>query len=91
MKFLIFFRSKARTDTVIGDEVLKLPPGASSEYNVHFPFKRGDINLHPGIGTFSTLFTSVAFQMTFDLASRWWDDLDIGGFAGPESARWAIP
>ena len=35
-------------EVVVGDRVLHLPPAL--EYNVHFPFRRGDLNLHPGIG-----------------------------------------
>ncbi len=35
-------------ETVVGDGVLDLDPGA--EFNIHFPFRRGDLNLHPGVG-----------------------------------------
>ncbi|XP_065223415.1 actin-related protein 8 [Planococcus citri] len=33
---------------VIGDEILNLDP--QSDYNVHFPIRRGELNLHKGIG-----------------------------------------
>ena len=35
-------------EIVIGNDVLYVDP--SKPYNVHFPFARGDINLHDGIG-----------------------------------------
>lgn len=37
-----------KEDTVIGDNVLELDP--NGEFNVHFPIRRGDFNLHPGVG-----------------------------------------
>lgn len=36
-------------ELVFGDAVLDLVDH-STEFNVFFPFRRGDINLHPGIG-----------------------------------------
>ncbi|XP_066986004.1 actin-related protein 8 isoform X2 [Macrobrachium rosenbergii] len=35
-------------DYVVGDEMLSLHPDL--EYNVHFPFVRGDLNIHSGLG-----------------------------------------
>ncbi|CAB3385566.1 Hypothetical predicted protein [Cloeon dipterum] len=35
-------------DVVIGDEVLKIHPDAN--YNIHYPIRRGLLNLHPGVG-----------------------------------------
>ncbi|KAK7085058.1 Actin-related protein 8 [Halocaridina rubra] len=35
-------------DYVIGDEILSLHP--KLDYNVHFPFKRGDLNIHSNLG-----------------------------------------
>ncbi|KAF6205312.1 hypothetical protein GE061_019482 [Apolygus lucorum] len=36
------------TDVVVGNDVLQLSP--HSNYNVHFPWKRGDLNIHNGVG-----------------------------------------
>ncbi|XP_058125454.1 actin-related protein 8 [Anopheles ziemanni] len=36
------------SDVVIGEEVLQLNP--NGEYNVHFPIRRGELNLHDGVG-----------------------------------------
>lgn len=35
-------------DVVIGDDVIKLNP--NGEFNLHFPIRRGDFNLHGGVG-----------------------------------------
>ncbi|XP_022914944.1 actin-related protein 8 [Onthophagus taurus] len=35
-------------DVVIGNDVLRLPP--KSDFNIHFPFRRGDFNVHSGLG-----------------------------------------
>lgn len=35
-------------DIVIGDDVIHLNP--HGEFNVHFPIRRGELNLHAGIG-----------------------------------------
>eukprot|EP00092_Neocalanus_flemingeri_P004040 GFUD01004349.1.p1 GENE.GFUD01004349.1~~GFUD01004349.1.p1 ORF type:complete len:538 (+),score=120.50 GFUD01004349.1:322-1935(+) len=35
-------------EVIVGDEVLTIP--SALPYNVHFPFKRGDLNLHSGVG-----------------------------------------
>ena len=43
--------SKKITSTlqvVVGEPVSRIP--SSLPYNVHFPFRRGDLNLHPGVG-----------------------------------------
>ncbi|XP_068084307.1 actin-related protein 8 isoform X2 [Anabrus simplex] len=39
---------KPEDDVVVGDEVLYLNPNL--DYNIHFPYKRGDLNIHSGIG-----------------------------------------
>lgn len=44
----LIFRVETKSDVVIGDDVFKLHPDMN--YNVHFPFKRGDINVHSGVG-----------------------------------------
>ncbi|XP_047000292.1 actin-related protein 8 isoform X3 [Schistocerca americana] len=36
------------TDVVIGDEVMHINPNL--DYNIHFPYRRGDLNLHAGPG-----------------------------------------
>lgn len=33
---------------MIGDEVLELDP--NGPFNVHFPIRRGDFNIHSGVG-----------------------------------------
>lgn len=35
-------------DVVIGDQVIALDP--NGDFNLHFPIRRGDLNLHNGIG-----------------------------------------
>ena len=35
-------------EVVVGQPVARIPPLLS--YNIHFPFRRGDLNLHPGVG-----------------------------------------
>lgn len=35
-------------DRVVGDDIFKLDTKAS--YNIHFPIRRGLLNLHPGVG-----------------------------------------
>jgi actin-related protein 8 len=39
---------KSDEETIIGDDVLSLDP--SDNYNIHFPMKRGELNLHSGVG-----------------------------------------
>ncbi|KAJ8667492.1 hypothetical protein QAD02_009155 [Eretmocerus hayati] len=39
---------KKEQEVVIGDDILTLDP--ESGYNLHFPYKRGDLNLHSGPG-----------------------------------------
>ena len=47
---ILFFvhRLDTKSDFVVGDDVLDLHPDAP--YNIHFPFKRGDINVHDDVG-----------------------------------------
>ena len=35
-------------EVLVGDEVLDLPN--TPQFNIHFPFRRGDVNLHSDIG-----------------------------------------
>lgn len=42
------YYNPTETDIVIGDDVMRLDP--DGEFNLHFPFKRGDLNLHSDIG-----------------------------------------
>jgi len=37
-------------ETIVGDDVVTGGIAANSEYNVHFPWRRGRFNLHSGIG-----------------------------------------
>jgi actin-related protein 8 len=39
---------KREQDTIVGDEILTLNP--NDQYNIHFPYKRGDLNVHSGPG-----------------------------------------
>ena len=48
VKTFLIFRLETKSDVVIGDDVLRLHTDLN--YNVHFPFKRGDINVHTGVG-----------------------------------------
>ena len=40
--------SVSEEEVIVGDEVLDLPN--TPQYNIHFPFRRGDVNLHSDIG-----------------------------------------
>lgn len=42
------FYNPKDTDVVIGDDVVHLDP--NGEFNVHFPIRRGDLNLHANVG-----------------------------------------
>ena len=35
-------------EVIVGDDVLDLPH--TPQYNIHFPFRRGDVHLHADIG-----------------------------------------
>jgi len=37
-------------DVVVGDDILRIPKSGLPQYNLHFPFRRGDLNLHPDVG-----------------------------------------
>ena len=41
-------RSVPDEEVIVGDEVLDLPN--TPQFNIHFPFRRGDVNLHSDIG-----------------------------------------
>lgn len=42
------FYNPSDLDVVIGDDVIKLNP--NGDFNLHFPIRRGDFNLHGGVG-----------------------------------------
>lgn len=44
-----FLRYSSTEEVIVGEDALRLHP--NSNYNIHFPYKRGDINVHDGIGT----------------------------------------
>ncbi|MCL4125792.1 UNVERIFIED_CONTAM: hypothetical protein GTU68_030768, partial [Idotea baltica] len=35
-------------DIIVGDEVLSMKQ--NGDYNIHFPYCKGDLNIHPGVG-----------------------------------------
>ena len=37
-------------NVIVGDDVLKIPSAIKNSYNIHFPYRRGDINIHKDIG-----------------------------------------
>ena len=37
-------------DVVVGDDILRIPQSTIQNYNLHFPFRRGDLNLHSDVG-----------------------------------------
>ena len=37
-------------DVIVGDDVFNIPNSLLQSYNIHFPFRRGDLNIHSGIG-----------------------------------------
>lgn len=39
---------KTEGDTVLGNDIFRLNPNES--FNIHFPYKRGDFNIHSGPG-----------------------------------------
>lgn len=47
--YFFSFSLVTQQEVIVGDEVLQIPSN-SKEYNVHFPFKNGDVNRHSGIG-----------------------------------------
>jgi len=44
----ISVEAKDFDEVIVGNDVLTIP--STLNYNIHFPFRRGDLNLHPGIG-----------------------------------------
>lgn len=42
------YNNPQNQNVVIGNDIIKLNP--SGEFNVHFPIRRGDLNIHKGIG-----------------------------------------
>lgn len=37
-------------DIVVGDDILSLDPEEECNFNVHFPYRRGELNIHSGPG-----------------------------------------
>ena len=37
-------------DVVVGDDVFNIPDSLLQSYNIHFPYRRGDIHTHTGVG-----------------------------------------
>lgn len=42
--------TKTDHDIVVGDDILSLDPEEESNFNIHFPYKRGELNIHTGPG-----------------------------------------
>jgi len=42
------FRLETKAETIVGDDIIYLH--SSSDYNVHFPIHRGEINVTSGVG-----------------------------------------
>ncbi|XP_065564806.1 actin-related protein 8-like isoform X2 [Artemia franciscana] len=45
---LSYVRTVDPNQAVVGDKVVYLEP--RDAYNIHFPFRRGELNVHPGVG-----------------------------------------
>lgn len=43
-----YFSPDSPCDIVIGDDVANMDP--NGDFNIHFPIRRGDFNLHTGVG-----------------------------------------
>ena len=37
-------------DVVVCNDILRIPQSTIQNYNLHFPFRRGDLNLHSDVG-----------------------------------------
>jgi len=37
-------------DIVVGDDILSLDPEEECNFNIHFPYRRGELNIHSGPG-----------------------------------------
>ena len=46
------FRLETKAETIVGDDILYLH--SNSDYNVHFPIYRGEINVTSGVGKLFT-------------------------------------
>lgn len=42
--------TKTDRNIVVGDDILSLDPEEESYFNIHFPYKRGELNIHLGPG-----------------------------------------
>ncbi|EZA55915.1 hypothetical protein DMN91_010634 [Ooceraea biroi] len=42
--------TKADRDVIIGDDILSLVPEEEAGFNIHFPYKRGELNVHSAPG-----------------------------------------
>lgn len=48
-------------DIIIGDDVTQLDP--NGDFNLHFPIRRGDFNLHNGVGGSTTAILSDLYEI----------------------------
>lgn len=57
-------------EVIVGDEVLDLPN--TPQYNIHFPFRRGDVNTHSDIGgSLSSILKGMSWDNTSNHQSNW--------------------
>lgn len=42
--------TKSDLDVIVGDDILSLDPEEESNFNIHFPYRRGELNIHSGPG-----------------------------------------
>lgn len=42
--------TKSDSNVIVGDDILSLDPEDESNFNIHFPYKRGELNIHSGPG-----------------------------------------
>lgn len=49
-------------ETVVGDDIFRINPAA--DYNIHFPIRRGQLNVYPGVG-------GSIFNVLDDLQTIW--------------------
>lgn len=68
-------------NVIVGDDVLKIPSAIKNSYNIHFPYQRGDINIHKDIGGSLT-------SILLDLQEIW--SRSIEKFLGIQSADFKL-
>lgn len=44
-----WLKPKENVNSIVGADVLRLSP-ASGDFNIHFPIRRGDLNIHNNVG-----------------------------------------